>query len=130
MRGSTDRATTKRVRANPETGVLAAADIYVGLTTERADCPPLSDENAASELRRLVSEGRIDWQATEAVLVAAGYGKPPASAPSRQRHPGGLSRREHDVNGNQMFTGDCDGYAATTDGAGKRCDRRFWGRPN
>src|SRR6266540_5192434 len=45
----------KRVPADagdPGACVLAAADIYVGLTTERADRPSFSDAGAADELRR------------------------------------------------------------------------------
>ena len=90
----------KRLRggaADPGAGVLAAADIYVGLTTERADRPPLSDQDAATELRRLASQGVLEDRATNAVLMAAGHGEPPAPASGRPQHPGGLSRREVDV---------------------------------
>ena len=90
----------KRVRgdaADPGAGVLAAAEIYVGMTTERADRPPFSAEDAAAELRRLASQGVIEQRATHAVLVAAGHGEPQALASSRPRNPGGLSRREVDV---------------------------------
>jgi HD-GYP domain-containing protein (c-di-GMP phosphodiesterase class II) len=90
----------KRLRADaadPGAGVLAAADIYVGLTTERADRPPLSDEDAAAELRRFASHGVLDPRATNAVLMAAGHGKPLAPASRRPQHPGGLSRREVEV---------------------------------
>ena len=38
--------------------MLAATEIYVGLTTERADRPPFSDDDAAAELRRLEADGR------------------------------------------------------------------------
>ena len=37
--------------------MLAATEVYVGLTTERADRPPFSDEDAAAELRRLEADG-------------------------------------------------------------------------
>jgi len=90
----------KRVRADarePGACVLAATEIYVGLTTERADRSPLSAEDAAAELRRLVSQGVLEPRATQAVLVAAGHGEPEARASSRPRHPGGLSAREVDV---------------------------------
>jgi len=90
----------KRVRADgadPGAGVLAAAEIYVGMTTERADRPPFSAENAAAELRRLASESVLEQRATHAVLVAAGHGEPEAPAASRPQNPGGLSRREVDV---------------------------------
>src|SRR5262249_19730223 len=48
--------------------ILAAADIYVGLTTDRADRPAFSEEYAAAELRRLVSDGVHDGRSAEAVL--------------------------------------------------------------
>ncbi len=90
----------RRVRADaaePGACVLTAADVYVGLTTERADRPPLSDAQAADELRRLMSQGVLEQRAGNAVLVAAGHGEPGAPAGRRMQHPGGLSRREVDV---------------------------------
>jgi hypothetical protein len=39
--------------------VLAATEIYVGMTTERADRPRLSDDEAAAALRRLESVHRV-----------------------------------------------------------------------
>jgi DNA-binding CsgD family transcriptional regulator len=69
----------KRVHAdaaNPGAGLLAAVEIYVGLTAERADRPPFSAEHAAAELRRLAPE---------------------APATTRPHNPGGLSGREVDV---------------------------------
>ena len=92
----------KRVQADagdPGACVLAAADIYVGLTTERADRPPLSAADAAEELRRLESRGVLEPRASRAVLVAAGHGEPEPPASARLRNPGGLSRREVDVLG-------------------------------
>jgi HD-GYP domain-containing protein (c-di-GMP phosphodiesterase class II) len=90
----------KRVRA--DTGdlgacVLAATEIYVGMTTERADRPAHSLEDAAAELRRLASDGLIEPRASHAVLVAAGHGTPRAAAGRRWRSPGGLTRREVEV---------------------------------
>ena len=79
--------------------MLTAADIYVGLTSERADRPPLSPADAASELRRLESEGVLEPRASRAVLVAAGHGEPKAAGGTRRQNPGGLSRREVDVLG-------------------------------
>ena len=91
----------KRVRADAgDLGacVLAATEIYVGLTTERADRPPFSPADAAAELRRLESQGVLEPRATRAVLVAAGHGdKPRAPAGKRPQNPGGLTRREVDV---------------------------------
>jgi HD-GYP domain-containing protein (c-di-GMP phosphodiesterase class II) len=74
--------------------VLAAADAYVGLTTERADRPAFGNKDAAAELRRLASGGVLDQKATDAVLMAAGH---EATAVRRTQHPGGLSAREMDV---------------------------------
>ena len=90
----------RRVRtdaSDPGTCIMVATEIYVGLTTERADRPPFSAVDAAAELRRLESEGVLEPRASRAVLVAAGHGEPAANAGTRTRHPGGLSRREVDV---------------------------------
>ena len=91
----------KRVQADADdlgACVLAATEVYVGMTTERADRPPFSPADAAAELRRLESAGVLEPRASRAVLVAAGHGEPPApSAGKRQQHPGGLTRREVDV---------------------------------
>jgi HD-GYP domain-containing protein (c-di-GMP phosphodiesterase class II) len=90
----------KRVRADtsdPAACVLAATEVYVGLTTERADRPPFADADAAVELRRLEAEGLLEPRATRAVLVAAGHGEPVARRRKRPENPGGLSRREVDV---------------------------------
>jgi DNA-binding CsgD family transcriptional regulator len=90
----------KRVRADavdPAAAVLAATEVYVGMTTERADRPPFSAEDAATELSRLASAGVLEPRATRAVLVAAGHGEPAGPPVRRQKNPGGLSRREVDV---------------------------------
>ncbi len=90
----------KRMRA--DTGnlgacVLAATEVYVGMTTERADRLAHSPDEAAAELRRLELEGAIEARASRAVLVAAGHGAPHSNAGKRQQNPGGLSRREVEV---------------------------------
>jgi HD-GYP domain-containing protein (c-di-GMP phosphodiesterase class II) len=77
--------------------VLAATEIYVGMTTERADRPAHAAADAAAELRRLESAGVIEARASRAVLVAAGHGEGEAPAAKRGQYPGGLSRREIDV---------------------------------
>jgi HD-GYP domain-containing protein (c-di-GMP phosphodiesterase class II)/DNA-binding CsgD family transcriptional regulator len=90
----------KHVRADavsPSAGLLAAAEIYVGMTTERADRPAFSAGEAAAELGRLASSGVLEPRAIRAVLVAAGHGEPTTPTVRRQPHPGGLSRREVDV---------------------------------
>ena len=75
--------------------ILAAADIYVALTTERADRPALSPEHSAAELRRLASEGALDRETMDAVLGAAGHETSRRSR--RAKHPGGLTGREVEV---------------------------------
>jgi HD-GYP domain-containing protein (c-di-GMP phosphodiesterase class II)/DNA-binding CsgD family transcriptional regulator len=90
----------KRVRADavdPAAAVLAATEVYIGMTTERADRPAFSVEDAATELSRLASTGVLEPRSIRAVLVAAGHGEPAAPAVRRAKHPGGLSRREVDV---------------------------------
>ncbi len=90
----------KRVRADSDdlgACVLAATEVYVGLTTERADRPAFSPADAAGELRRLESAGALEPRASRAVLLAAGHGEPRASSGRRPHHPGGLTRREVDV---------------------------------
>ena len=90
----------KRLRtkaSDPSVTILAAADIYVGLTTERADRAAFSDHDAAAELRRAASEGALDERAVKAVVVAAGHGEPLMPSVRRTPQPGGLSRREIDV---------------------------------
>src|SRR6185369_5072860 len=90
----------KRVAAtsgSPGGCVLAATEIYVGRTTDRADRSAIAGADAAAELRRLESQGVLEPRATRAVLVAAGHGEPPAPSGKRQQHPGGLTRREVDV---------------------------------
>jgi HD-GYP domain-containing protein (c-di-GMP phosphodiesterase class II) len=77
--------------------VLAAAEVYVGLTSERADRPQFSADDAAAELRRLESEGMLEPRASRAVLVAAGHGEPNVRTGKRQQNPGGLTRREVEV---------------------------------
>jgi HD-GYP domain-containing protein (c-di-GMP phosphodiesterase class II) len=90
----------KRVRSDavdPAASLLAATEVYVGMTTERADRPAFSAEDAATELSRLASTGVLEPRSIRAVLVAAGHGEPAAAPVRRAKHPGGLSRREVDV---------------------------------
>jgi HD-GYP domain-containing protein (c-di-GMP phosphodiesterase class II) len=77
--------------------VLAATEVYVGLTTERADRPAFSPPAAASELRELESQGVLEPRASRAVLVAAGHGEPRGPSGKRPQNPAGLTRREVDV---------------------------------
>jgi HD-GYP domain-containing protein (c-di-GMP phosphodiesterase class II) len=76
--------------------LLAAVDVYVGLTTERADRPAYSADDAATELRDLALRGVLEEAAVHAVLAAAGHHTPRAGV-SRLQRPGGLSGREVEV---------------------------------
>jgi DNA-binding CsgD family transcriptional regulator len=90
----------KRVRSSGVDSaacLLAATEVYVGMTAERADRAPFSAEDAAVELRRLEAEGVLEARATRAVLVAAGHGEPAGRPRKGPDNPGGLSRREVDV---------------------------------
>lgn len=89
----------KHLRADgmdPAARILAAVDIYVGLTTERADRPAFSDGHAAAELRELASTGMLYPEATDAVLTAAGHREQPRRA-SHAELPAGLTPREVEV---------------------------------
>ena len=91
----------KRVHADADdlgACVLAATEIYVGLTTERADRLPFSPDDAAAELRRLESAGRA--RAAREPCGARGRGARRAASAARasgRSNPGGLTRREVDV---------------------------------
>lgn len=90
----------KRVLAgagDPGACVLAAAEVYVGLTAARADRPAFAPADAAAELRRLESQGVLEPRASRAVLVAAGHGESDAPPSKPARAASGLSRREVDV---------------------------------
>jgi DNA-binding CsgD family transcriptional regulator len=90
----------KRLRADGadrDACALAAADIYVGLTTDRADRPAFSGGAAATELRRLASDAVLGHEAVDAVLETAGHGGPRVSTTRRRDRPGGLTGREVEV---------------------------------
>jgi len=74
--------------------VLAAADVYHAMTEPRPHRPALSVEAAAKALPREVRAGRLDADAANAVLRAAGH-----RAPARREGPGGLTVREAEVLG-------------------------------
>jgi len=84
----------KASAVSPAAAVLEAAEVYVGITTDRADRPGSSPESAAAELRRLVAEGVLGHEAAEAVLAAAGHR---ARRAARAQNPAGLSDREIEV---------------------------------
>lgn len=54
--------------------ILAAADAYQAMTEARPHRPARSDDEAARELEREARAGRLDADATRAVLAAAGHG--------------------------------------------------------
>ncbi len=83
--------------ADPGASLLTAADMFVALTTDRADRPAFSPEHAASELRRLAAGGVLDERATDAVLAAAGHDGAVGRKAQRRTHPGGLTSREVEV---------------------------------
>lgn len=74
--------------------LLAAADVYQALTQDRPHRPAHTSEDAAKLLREEARAGRLDGQAAEAVLAAAGQ---PARV--RREYPAGLTAREVEVLG-------------------------------
>lgn len=78
---------------SPAARILAAADVYHAMTEPRPHRPARSHEQAADELRREVRLGRIDGEAANAVLGAAGH----RVRSTRHKWPAGLSEREVEV---------------------------------
>jgi HD-GYP domain-containing protein (c-di-GMP phosphodiesterase class II) len=73
--------------------ILAAADCYVAMREARPYRPALEPAAAEAELTREAQEGRLDPEAVDAVLAAAGH-----RVPKQPRElPGGLTRRELEV---------------------------------
>jgi HD-GYP domain-containing protein (c-di-GMP phosphodiesterase class II) len=72
--------------------VIAAADCYEAMTSDRPHRPALTRDGAAAELRAMAGAGRLDGEAVERVLAAAGHAR--AVRPPR---PAGLTAREVDV---------------------------------
>ncbi len=72
--------------------ILAAADAYQAMREPRPYRPPRSADEAATELRADVTAGRLDSQAVEAVLGAAGH-----RVARRPKGPAGLTMREVEV---------------------------------
>src|SRR5262249_51637266 len=58
---------------SPAGGLLAAADVYQALVEDRPHRPARSPEAAASQLRGEVAARRLDGDAADAVLRAAGH---------------------------------------------------------
>ena len=72
--------------------ILGAADAYQAMREPRPYRPPRSGDEAAAELRSDVKAGRLDAEAVEAVLGAAGH-----RVSRRREGPAGLTRREVEV---------------------------------
>jgi HD-GYP domain-containing protein (c-di-GMP phosphodiesterase class II) len=72
--------------------LLAAADVYQAMREPRPHRPERDAEAAASELRREVAAGRLDGDAVDAVLKAAGQ-----PVGQRRDRPAGLTVREVEV---------------------------------
>jgi HD-GYP domain-containing protein (c-di-GMP phosphodiesterase class II) len=72
--------------------ILGAADAYQAMREPRPHREALDRENAAHELRREVRDGRMDGDALDAVLAAAGH-----RTPRRREGPAGLTTREVEV---------------------------------
>ncbi len=77
----------------PMARLLASADAFHAMTEPRSHRPALSLDYAASELRREVRAGRLDADAVNAVLAAAGQGR----STGRRARVAGLTEREVEV---------------------------------
>lgn len=73
--------------------LLAAADVYHAMNEDRAHRKALGREAAAAALRAEVSSNRLDAEAVDCVLKAAGH----AVRQRKRDVPGGLSPREVEV---------------------------------
>ena len=72
--------------------IVAASDVYHAMTEPRPHRPALDSDAAARSLREEVRSGRLDGDAANAVLRAAGH-----RAPTRREGPAGLTVRETEV---------------------------------
>jgi HD-GYP domain-containing protein (c-di-GMP phosphodiesterase class II) len=79
---------------SPAARMLAAADVYHAMTETRSHREALRPVQAATELRREVRGGRIDADAAEDVLTAAGH---PRTGARERARPAGLTARELEV---------------------------------
>jgi HD-GYP domain-containing protein (c-di-GMP phosphodiesterase class II) len=78
----------------PSDRLLGAADVYHALTEPRPHRAPVDPDQASRQLRAEATAGRLDGEAVNAVLRAAGR-----RAPARREWPGGLTAREVEVLG-------------------------------
>jgi DNA-binding CsgD family transcriptional regulator len=72
--------------------VVAAADCYQAMISDRPHRAALTIVAAAAQLRQMSATGRLDGEAVEAVLAAAGHRRR-----ARPPLPGGLTAREVEV---------------------------------
>ena len=72
--------------------VIAAADCYQAMTSDRPHRGALAPDEAATELRAMSAGGRLDGEAVERVLAAAGHRRA-----ARPPLPAGLTAREAEV---------------------------------
>ena len=77
---------------SPAARTLGAADAYQAMREPRPHRPARTAPDAAAELRADVKAGRLDGDAVEAVLAAAGH-----RVPRRREGPAGLTAREVEV---------------------------------
>jgi HD-GYP domain-containing protein (c-di-GMP phosphodiesterase class II) len=77
----------------PAARILAAADVYHAMTEPRPHRPALSPEIASEQLRREARAGRLDGEATNGVLAAAGH----SVRRTHRELVAGLSEREMEV---------------------------------
>jgi HD-GYP domain-containing protein (c-di-GMP phosphodiesterase class II) len=76
----------------PSAKLLAAADCYQALVEPRPHRPAVAPEEAEPEIRLEVRAGRLDGEAVDAVLAAAGH-----RVRRRRQWPAGLTPREVEV---------------------------------
>jgi lysophospholipase L1-like esterase len=82
----------KREALSPTAKILAAADVYEAMLEPRPHREPRTAADAATELRNEARAGRLDPDAVEAVLSAAGH-----KSCGRPEQPGGLTSRSGSV---------------------------------
>lgn len=83
----------KAAALNAEARLIAAADMYHALISERPYRPPFDPQRAAAMLHADAATGKLDRDAVAAVLTAAGQAAPPR----RREGPAGLTERETEV---------------------------------
>jgi DNA-binding CsgD family transcriptional regulator len=86
---------TRPAQLSPGTRLLAAADVYHALTEPRPHRPARTPEQAAQVLREHSANQKLDPNAVNAVLFAAGHRS--AERRTRREYPGGLTAREVEV---------------------------------